>query len=588
VTDPIETELENEKNRPKRSKFALRPGSVRMQVIAWNVLALSVLLGVLGIVVRYSVKELMLHSIDVELLNRSRQPRRNGPPPPRNGPPPVQADGSAPSGRSSSAQAHEPGGTAPADNPPDGQGDPSGPPQQNQDNQRPNDDPTEAEQGPGQAQRQRQGPGPDQDPDPSRHNGRAGRGGMPEGQGPPPGDENGYRPVLLSMQGESLDPRAGRSGPWDLTAFNEMRTRSASMTLTHAGLTSIDNVTIDGLPFRLLTQARQDPLHHRVIVQIPYPLTDVIRAMDQMDRALLTLIPLALLCAAIGGWYLTGRVLQRVSHLTSYADSIGARDLTLRLPVSGDDEFSDLAATFNRMLGRLEQVFKRQEQLLDQQRRFTADASHELKTPLTIIRGNTSLALSGHPTEEDYKQSIQEIDTAAGTMAQLVQDLLTLARSDRGVELRDRVELPISEIIQQAIAEVRPLSTVSLELKISDEGLCVIGVQDELVRLFKNLLDNAMRYTPTDGKITVSAQQQGNSAVITITDTGKGIAPQHLAHLGERFYRVESSRARPHGGTGLGLSICKGIAESHGGSLQFASMVGKGTAVTVTLPAEVS
>ena len=270
--------------------------------------------------------------------------------------------------------------------------------------------------------------------------------------------------------------------------------------------------------------------------------------------------------------------------MTLAAGQIGAQDLSERLPVSGQDEFSELASTFNGMLGRLETAFKRQEKILEQQRRFTADASHELKTPLTVIKGNTSMTLGAHPTEADFRQSMQEIDQAANSMSHLVQDLLLLARSDSGLVSGNRIELLMREILERAISSVRPLGGAPISLDIEDEMLCVQGNEMELTRVFSNLLNNAMRYTPEDGNITVTVRRKGDFAAVCVADTGIGIAAEHLPHLGERFYRIDDSRTRPSGGTGLGLSICKGIVEGHQGTLIFESELGSGTRAWVMLP----
>jgi signal transduction histidine kinase len=253
--------------------------------------------------------------------------------------------------------------------------------------------------------------------------------------------------------------------------------------------------------------------------------------------------------------------------------------------VSGNDEFSELADTFNGLLGRLESAFSEQQRLLEQQRRFTGDASHELKTPLTIIKGNTSMALDSESSVDGYRQTLREIDRAADTMSSLVQDLLLLARSDGGQLGTDRIELLLREVLERAISAIAYHRGAPVTLQIEDNALIVPGNEGELVRLFTNLLDNATRYTPVDGRITVRVGKQGNRVTVIIADTGTGIAAEHLAHLGERFYRVDSSRSRPAGGTGLGLSICKSIVDAHQGTMTFQSKVGVGTAVTITLPA---
>jgi signal transduction histidine kinase len=142
----------------------------------------------------------------------------------------------------------------------------------------------------------------------------------------------------------------------------------------------------------------------------------------------------------------------------------------------------------------------------------------------------------------------------------------------------------VRSVLEQASARVSSQEGAPVRIVVCEESLRVVGNGEELIRLFVNLLENARRYTPADGQITMEARREGGQAVITVRDTGCGIAPEHLPHLGERFYRVDPSRARPDGGAGLGLSICRSIAEAHGGELAFESEVGAGTAVTVTLP----
>jgi signal transduction histidine kinase len=183
-----------------------------------------------------------------------------------------------------------------------------------------------------------------------------------------------------------------------------------------------------------------------------------------------------------------------------------------------------------------------------------------------------------------HRQSLAAIDRAADTMTDLVQDLLLLARADAGQLGSLRTELLVEELLQRAISGI-PAEGRAILLEVRDETLTVVGQEKELVRVFCNLLENAVRYTPPPGTIRVCAHPDGPMIRVTVRDTGIGIAPEHLHHLGERFFRVDTARARTDGGTGLGLSICKSIVEGHGGTLTFESEPGKGTCVTVHLPA---
>jgi signal transduction histidine kinase len=169
-------------------------------------------------------------------------------------------------------------------------------------------------------------------------------------------------------------------------------------------------------------------------------------------------------------------------------------------------------------------------------------------------------------------------------MVGLVQDLLYLARSDSGTLGSDRQEVLVLEVLQRAKSSVSGLPGPVPEIKITDESLAIDGNESELVRLVANLLSNARRHTPVDGRIEVTANQDGKNIVIRVEDSGCGIAPEHLPRLGERFYRADDSRSREDGGTGLGLAIVKGIVEAHHGTIKFESQLGVGTSVTVTIP----
>ncbi len=479
-------------------------GSLRTQLILWNIVALAILLGVLGVVIRYTVSFYMLDSIEKQLKNGVRQM----PPPPRDLPPERGGFG---------------GGEG--DGPFFGGG----------------------EQGRGR-------------PDDPHHR-------------PPPRDKDPYSPHHFDLQGKSIlqgDTRA----MWDRKAFDmAIQSREAQTT----------TVEIDEVPILVYTLPHFHDGRIEDVLQAAYPLTEMNRAIAGLNGALIILSPFAIVSAGLAGAFLTDRVLRRVRVLTQSASLISARNLSERLPTQGNDEFSALATAFNTLLSQLQAAFQKQENLLEQQRRFTADASHELKTPLTVIKGTAGFALSGERKPEEYKQTLQEINRASDQMAVLVQDLLYVARSDAGQLGREPIEILVREILESAIANVAPRGGAPITLKILDESLSVRGNEGELIRLFSNLLDNAVRYTPENGQVTVTAKWDNRRVVITVSDTGIGIAPEHLSHLGERFYRVDTSRTRPTGGTGLGLAICKGIVEAHHGAIHWESTVGVGTIVTVSL-----
>ena len=304
-------------------------------------------------------------------------------------------------------------------------------------------------------------------------------------------------------------------------------------------------------------------------------LEPVRREVRELTGELLTLLPFGLLAAAAGGMFLTSRALRPVEDLRRAAESIEATDLSQRLAVSGKDEFARLTTTFNAMLGRLEEAFERQ-------RRFVGDASHELKTPLTIVRGAAELGRTDPDASEKSKKLFGRVEGAAERMSRLVQNLLLLARSDSGA-LEPRIEsLNARELLDAVAAEAKLLRPDSAPILVeATDGATISGDRDLLFQLLLNLADNALRHTPAEGGTVTLATIPGG---FSVTDTGIGIAPEHLPHLTERFYRIDSSRARKDGGTGLGLAICDSLARAHGGSLEIQSEEGQGTTVRVMLP----
>jgi len=399
--------------------------------------------------------------------------------------------------------------------------------------------------------------------------------GGPGDNGPggphPPDSDNPYHPHLFNSRGVSA-PRDDVRAVWD----------PAGLAKALHGQTTYNDITIDDEPVRVLSAPAYTHDREHGAVQYAYPLKEVYRALSGINLALLLLAPFGLAGAGLVGVSLTNRVLRRVQVMTQAAGKIGAADFSRRLPVTGDDEFSELAETFNGLLGGLDSAYQQQQDLMKLQQRFTADASHELKTPLTIIKGRAGLGLERTGADEKSRRAFEEIESAANTMDKLVQDLLLLARFDEGRLGSRQTELLVQDVLSTARSSSAGADRVALELE--GEDLTIKGNEGELVRVFRNLVDNALSYSPTDKQVLVSARRELESVVITIKDQGSGIAPEHLPHLGERFYRIDVSRTRPTGGTGLGLSICRSIVSAHGGTMSFESDLGIGTTVTVQLP----
>lgn len=323
------------------------------------------------------------------------------------------------------------------------------------------------------------------------------------------------------------------------------------------------------------------------VVQAAYPMHEMALLLHGLDVALLLLIPVALFATGLSGAYLTGRAMRPVRQIAQAAAEVEASDLSRRLPVRGNDEFAELATTFNGTFARLEAAFARLEQSVELQRRFAADASHELRTPLTTIKAHTSWALRKERAPEAYRETLAQIDAAAGRMNRLIEDLLRLARADGGQLPLKRQILPAAEILRHAVAAAQsPPCEITVTVETAEPELCVCADPHHLERLFVNLLENAYRHTPPGGSVKLSAHRQEDNILFTVADTGEGISPEHLPFVCQRFYRIDSARARMDGGTGLGLAICQSIAQAHGGTLAIHSKPGQGTSVSVSLPKE--
>ena len=322
-----------------------------------------------------------------------------------------------------------------------------------------------------------------------------------------------------------------------------------------------------------------------VIVQASFSLHEVQTLLEGLATIILILVPCVLVVAGLGGLFLTSRALRPVREITHTAARLDAEDLSQRLPVFGADEFAGLATTMNGMLARLEEAFTRLKLSFERERRFTADASHELRTPLTAIKANTSLALKGERTPQEYRQALQAIHTASDTMQRIVEDLLLLARSGEGQLKLELAAVEARKLLEETVAS-RGLvpAQASITVTVAPGTGQLWGDAHHLRMLLYNLLDNALRHTPAKGRIDLEARAEKGSVVLTVSDTGEGIAPEHLEHLGEPFYRPDDSRARTRGGAGLGLAISRSIVAAHHGTMEITSTPGVGTRVTVTLP----
>lgn len=331
----------------------------------------------------------------------------------------------------------------------------------------------------------------------------------------------------------------------------------------------------DGTRWRLYALPLPDG--HALLAAMPLDRLDATTALFRRLAPLLA--GFGAIAAMLTGYLLAGRAIRPVATMIETANAIArSRDFARRVPEPPhQDELGRLAVTFNTMLASLQEAYQAQQ-------RFVADASHELRAPLTVIQANLDL-LRRHPElpANEREEAIAEATREAERLARLVSDLLVLARADAGMPIhRWRVEL--DRIVVEAFIEARRLARRQ-HLEIGRlEPTTITGDPDRLKQLLLILLDNAIKYTPEGGQIAVELWQDGKAAQIIVRDTGIGIAPEDLPHVFERFYRADLARSRDPGGTGLGLPIARWIAEQHGGTILLESQPGKGTTARVCLP----
>jgi heavy metal sensor kinase len=311
------------------------------------------------------------------------------------------------------------------------------------------------------------------------------------------------------------------------------------------------------------------------------PLSVVDEGLRRLRRDFLFGVPVILLLASTGGYFLARKSLAPIALMNQQTQRITAENLSARLDVAHPrDEVGRLATTINDLLARLDAAFQ-------EQKRFIADASHELRTPLAVLRGETEVALQQERATAEYQESLALIKDEAERLSRIVENLFLLARQP--VDTPSMVSEPVrlNELVADCVRAAHVLA-MQKGLRLKTEGalpaITVRGDDEMLKRMLLNLLDNAVKYTPPGGEITVALGSRNGYAQIVVTDTGIGIPESDQPRIFDRFYRVDKARSRALGGAGLGLSIARWIVEGHGGSLSVESAPGRGSAFTVDLP----
>ena len=350
-------------------------------------------------------------------------------------------------------------------------------------------------------------------------------------------------------------------------------------------------------PLRIITFPVVENSHVTKIVQIASSLEEVEHALNKLFLILIITVPLALMVAILGGQFLAHQALKPVDHITQTARIITSQNLSQRIiPPKVKDEISRLIETFNEMITRLDQSFR-------QIKQFSSDASHELKTPLTILKGEVEVTLRKERTSQEYQQTLKSNLEEINRMSQIVEDLLLLSKADTGEIRLNKEDINLTGILNEVVAQMGMIAkSKRLHLSTSNhhQDIHIFGDALRIRELFMNLIENGIKYTEEGGSIHITLkkenerliknqsdraeEEKGGFAKIIVSDTGVGIAREDQERIFNRFFRVDKARSREEGGSGLGLSICKWIVEAHQGEIRVESELGKGSSFIVKLP----
>ena len=338
---------------------------------------------------------------------------------------------------------------------------------------------------------------------------------------------------------------------------------------------------LDAVQYRIVTTSvRTEAATFLVRAAVPTEPFD--QAQDRFRLLLQRTLPVLIVLATILGYWLSGRALRPIKEIIATARGIGVRSLSVRLPApKSRDELRLLTETLNRMLERIESSVKRI-------RQFTADASHDLRTPLAVIRSTAELALRRPRTDAQYRKALERNLTTSVETSYLIENLLMLARADSGAAGLEFRKIDLLPRLQKAVEETAILAAcknIQIDSTIRSSPMMVSADGVALDRVFRIVLENAVKYTPSGGQIVVVGRSNGqNSAEVEVRDTGIGIEEKDLPHIFERFYRADGARSRETGGSGLGLAIARTFIDMHGGTIEALSSPGAGSVFVIRLP----
>jgi two-component system, OmpR family, sensor kinase len=394
-----------------------------------------------------------------------------------------------------------------------------------------------------------------------------------------------YTIEIFDSSGELLAKRPSREPSLaplpDWQSLPEGETRIATV----AALSRSDD------PRRVaITRVTLPPMERRYGILVSRSLTPLLGELAADRRILLIAVPLGAFLAGVAGWFLARKSLAPVLAMSRQAHRIGVQNLDERLPVANPrDELGRLAATFNELLSRLSGAFQIQ-------RQFMADASHELRTPISVVRTTASVMLSKkHRSEEEYRVAVAIVEAQSRRLTRIVEDMLRLARADSGHFALQSRAFHIDEMLLETVqAAVVLASQKEIQIAIADIPEAPFHGDEELLRqMVLNLLDNAVKYTPPRGEVRVSLERRNGSYLVRVADTGIGVPPEAQPFIFDRFYRVDRGRTKAEAcdlsaaqgaGAGLGLAIARWIAEIHGGALRLESSSPDGSTFVAALP----